>query len=90
MSVYWLQMDFQEAIKELQNTLVVVSEIQRRQAEVQKIQAYEMDALREMFRQGDKRHEEWRARFEETMSEAGDKLNGLIGYLDGLRHDKPE
>jgi hypothetical protein len=82
--------DFQNVIKELQkefnDTLVVVSEIQRRQAEVQKLQAFEMDALRDRIKQ----HEEWPAHFEETMSEAGDKLNGLIGYLDGLRRDKPE
>jgi hypothetical protein len=83
-------MDFQKVIKELQDTLVVVSEIQRRQAEVQKLQAYEMDALREMFREGMKRHEEWRAHFEQSMNEAGNKLNGLVGYLDGLRRDKPE
>jgi hypothetical protein len=83
-------MDFQNAIKELQNTLVVVSEIQRRQAEVQKLQAHEMDALREMFREGMKGHEERMAHFEQSMSEAGDKLNGLIGYLDGLKRDKPE
>jgi len=83
-------MDFQNVIKELQNTLVVVSEIQRRQAEVQKLQAYDMDALREMFRDGMKAHEERMAHFEQSMNEAGDKLNGLIGYLDGLRRDKPE
>jgi hypothetical protein len=79
-------MDFQKVIRELQDTLVVVSEIQRRQAEVQKIQALELDAMREGYR----RHEEWQAQFEQNMHEMGDKLNGLIGYLDGLRRDKPE
>jgi hypothetical protein len=85
-SVYWLKMDFQDAIKELQNTLVVVSEIQRRQAEVQKLQAYELDAMREAYRL----HEKRMAHFEQSMNEAGDKLNGLIGYLDGLKRDQPE
>jgi ABC-type phosphate transport system auxiliary subunit len=79
-------MDFQNAIKELQDTLVVVSEIQRRQAEVQKLQAQELDAMREAYRL----HEKRMAHFDENMHEAGDKLNGLIGYLDGLRRDKPE
>jgi hypothetical protein len=79
-------MDFQGAIKELQDTLVVVSEIQRRQAEVQKLQAIELDAMREAYRLHEKRMEH----FEQNMHEAGDKLNRLIGYLDGLKRDKPE
>jgi cell division protein ZapA (FtsZ GTPase activity inhibitor) len=79
-------MDFQNVIKELQDTLVVVSEIQRRQAEVQKLQALESDAMRERIQ----RHEEWLAHMQQTLEEAGDKLNGLIGYLGDLRRDKSE
>jgi hypothetical protein len=86
-------MDFQGAIKELQDTLVVVSEIQRRQAEVQKLQAYELDAMREWrqtMRDEMSAHSKRMAHIDQTLHEAGDKLNGLIGYLDGLKRDKPE
>jgi hypothetical protein len=79
-------MNFEDAIKDLQNTLVVVAEIQRRQAEVQKLQALELDAMREAYRL----HEKRMAHFEQNMNEAGDKLNGLIGYMDNLHHNKPE
>jgi hypothetical protein len=86
-------MDFEKVIRELQDTLVVVSEIQRRQAEVQKLQAHELDALREWrdrMREDMAAHSKRMAHIEQSLEEAGDKLNGLIGYLDNLRRDKPE
>jgi hypothetical protein len=78
-------MDFEGAIKQLQETLIVVSAIQERQAKVQRIQAEDLDALRTMLIDGQRLHEQRMARFDETMIEIEDKLNGLIGYLDDSR-----
>ncbi len=61
----------EQAVADLKDTLAVVSEIQRRQAEVQKMQAQELDATRPQM-----------AHIRQNLDEAGDKLNGLIGWLD--------
>jgi hypothetical protein len=66
-------MNFEQAMKDVQDTLVVMVEIQRRQSEVQKMQAENM-AL----------HEKRMAHIDMTLSEIGDKLNGLIGFMDGF------
>lgn len=73
-------MNYQEAVKSLQHTLVVMAEIQNRQSEIQKAQAADLDAFRQRIFQ----HEKWSARMEEVLSEMSDKLNGLIGYVDRL------
>ena len=65
---------FEKAIKELQDTVIVMAEIQRRQAEVQKTQAEELELSRKRM-----------AHVEMTLVEITDKLNGLIGYIDGQR-----
>jgi hypothetical protein len=65
-------MNFEQEINQLKDTLVVMAEIQRRQAEVQKMQAEGM-AL----------HEKRMNHIELVLSEATDKLNGLIGFMDG-------
>ena len=65
-------MNFEQEFNQLKDTLVVMAEIQRRQAEVQKMQAEGM-AL----------HEKRMNHIELTLSEVGDKLNGLIGFMDG-------
>ena len=65
-------MNFEEEINQLKDTLAVVVEIQRRQAEIQKMQAEGMTL-----------HEERMNHIELTISEIGDKLNGLVGFMDG-------
>ena len=65
-------MDFQKEIGQLQDTLVVMAEIQRRQAEVQKMQA-EYTAV----------HEARMQHIDMRLEEITDKLNGLIGFMDG-------
>jgi len=64
-------MTWEQAVAELKDTLVVVTEIQRRQAQVQKLQAEEVDAVREQI-----------AHIRQNLDKATDKLNGLIGWLD--------
>jgi len=65
-------MDFEHEINQLKDTLIVMAEIQRRQAEVQKMQA-----------EGFALHEQRMNHIELNLSEISDKLNGLIGFMDG-------
>ena len=63
-------MTWEEAGAEVKDTLVV-AEIQRRQAEVQRVQAQEVDAARRQM-----------AHIRQNLDGAADKLNGVIGWLD--------
>jgi len=65
-------MNFEQEINQLKDTLIVMAEIQRRQAEVQKMQA-----------EGLALHEQRMNHIELNLSEISDKLNGLIGFMKG-------
>ena len=65
-------MDFEQETSRVKDTLVLMAEIQRRQAEVQKMQA-----------EGFALHEQRMSHIELNLSEISDKLNGLIGFMDG-------
>jgi hypothetical protein len=74
-------MNYEEAIKELQDNLIVIAEIERRQSEMLREHA-------EMLHEHNKHLAElleFRRRTDQNLAEITDKLNGLIGYLDGLR-----
>ena len=71
-------MDFEAEIKGLKDTLLVVAEIQRREGDVQRTQA---ERLAE--------HEKWMGRVERNLAEATDKLNALIGVVDGVIQKRP-
>lgn len=62
----------QGAIKELQETMVVMAHIEKRQSE-------HIRDLLEFRIQSEK----FRARTEQNLAEITDKLNGLIGYVAG-------
>jgi hypothetical protein len=70
-------MDFEQAIKDLQDTRVVIGEIERRQSALLKEHAEHLDELLES-----------RRRTDQNLAEITDKLNGLIGFMDGL-HPPP-
>jgi len=74
-------MNYREAIKELQDAVIVMAEMERRQSAMLREHA-------EMLHNHDKHLaeiSEYRRRTEQNLSEITDKLNGLIGYVDGLR-----
>lgn len=73
-------MNFQQAIAQVQDTLIVMAEIQRRQAEVQKTQAEFIGELQDNMKQ----HEARMQHIELNLSEISDKLNGLIGFMDNF------
>jgi hypothetical protein len=64
--------DFEHEIRQLQDTAIVMADIQRRQAAVQKMQA-----------EGMQLHEERMAHVDMRLAEITDKLDGLIGFMGG-------
>lgn len=85
-------MNFEQAIRQTQVTLIVMAEIQRRQAEIQQTRAEEI-ALQAEFvlrlQEGMDLHEKRMRHIDLTLAEVGDKLNGLIGFGGGF-FPKPE
>ena len=80
-------MDMEGAIKQLQETAIVVAGLQARQAEVLKGHGEWL----EQHQRAMAKHEEWLARHDVVMAEIDDKLNGLIAVVDDLvRHRKGE
>jgi hypothetical protein len=75
----------QAAIKELQDTMVVMAHIEKRQSE-------HISELVEFRIQSEKlqlQSEKFRIRTEENLAEIADKLNGLIGYVAGQKPEGP-
>jgi hypothetical protein len=72
-------MDFEQEISRLQDTLVVMAEIQRRQADVQRVPAERIIATEE----GMKLHEQRMNHVDMRLAEITDKLDGLIGFMNG-------
>ena len=75
----------QSAIKELQDTMVVM-------AHIEKMQSEHISDLVEFRIQSEKlqlQSEKFRARTDETLTEIADKLNGLIGYVAGQKPEAP-
>ena len=78
-------MDLQRAIKELQDNLLVITEIERRQSALLRehsnlIVANEVHIARLQAESAEFRH-----RTEQNLAEITDKLNGLIGYAAGMQ-----
>lgn len=68
--------DMEGAIKELQDAMVVIAHIEKRQSEILKTHAEELVAHVEYIRRLEKR-------IDLNLSEITDKLNGLIGFVGG-------
>jgi len=62
----------QAAIQELQDAMVVMAHIEKRQSEWIRIADGQLAEIAE-----------YRRRTEQNLAEITDKLNGLIGYIDG-------
>jgi hypothetical protein len=74
-------MNYEQAIKDLQDNLIVITEIERRQSAILREHA---EMLHEHNLHFAELHE-FRRRTDQNMAEITDKLNGLIGYVDGFR-----
>lgn len=72
-------MNFEHEIRQLQDTAIVMAEIQRRQAEGQKLQAEYVVSMQESLRV----HQQRMDHVDMRLSEITDKLDGLIGFMGG-------
>jgi hypothetical protein len=66
----------QAAIRELQDAMVVMAHIEKRQSEILKVHTEHLAEI-----------DEYRRRTDQNLAEITDKLNGLIGYVAGQRPD---
>ncbi|MGA2214288.1 MAG: hypothetical protein ABSH31_13525 [Bryobacteraceae bacterium] len=76
----------QSAIKELQDTMIVM-------AHIEKIQSEHIQELVQFRIQSEKlqlQSEKFRIRTEENLAEIADRLNGLIGYVAGQKPEGPK
>jgi hypothetical protein len=82
----------QAAIKELQDAVVVMAHLEKRQTErlaqteeeVDQLNAFRLRTEKEILELR-KESERFRQRTDENLAEITDKLNGLIGYIEGQR-----
>jgi len=73
-------MNVQNAIKELQDNLLVMADLERRQSKLLLEHSELLTGHRELIAEGDV----FRRRTEQNLAEITDKLSGLIGYIDGM------
>jgi len=81
-------MDMQAAIKELQETAIVMSGIQARQAAALKDQAVWLEGHEKRMREHEERMQRIKRNLERidlNLAEATDKLNALINIIDDRR-----
>ena len=77
----------QAAIQELQDAMVVMAHIEKRQSEMLKSHNEYLAEFEEHRRRTDAEIDEYRRRTDQNLAEITDKLNGLIGYVEGQRPD---
>jgi len=77
--LHYIQVNFEHEIRQLQDTAIVMVDIQRRQAEVQKLQAENVIYIQESLRV----HHQRMDHIDMRLSEITDKLDGLIGFMGG-------
>lgn len=71
-------MNYEQAIKELEDNLVVIAEIERRQSAMLRERAKMLHDTLEFHRRTD-----------QNLAQITDKLNGLIGYVAGMPPPPP-
>jgi hypothetical protein len=74
--------NLEQAVKDLQDNLVVISEIERRQSELLKFHSERLVLI-------EAESAEYRRRTDQNLAEISDKLNGLIGYVSDQRPPSP-
>lgn len=74
--------NLEQAVKDLQDNLIVISEIERRQSELLKVHSERLVLI-------EAESAEYRRRTDQNLAEITDKLNGLIGYVSDQRPPSP-
>lgn len=79
-------MNLEQAVKDLQDNLIVIAEIERRQSTLLKEHSDRIVRIEENLERGTQLNaqiHEIQRRTDLKLEELTDKLNGLIGHLDG-------
>ena len=74
-------MDMQAVIRELQDTLTVMVEIERRQSSTLREHRERIEAMERETAEHYLRSAKYQERTDQNLAEITDKLNGLIGYV---------
>ncbi len=74
--------NLEQAVKDLQDNLIVISELERRQSELLKVHSQRLVLI-------ETESAEYRRRTDQNLAEITDKLNGLIGYVSDQRPPSP-
>ena len=79
----------EQIVKDLQDTLVVIGEIERRQSALLKEHSERIVNLETRSAQYREQTDQSLNRLTLKLEEIGDKLNGLIGYVAGMNPPRP-
>ena len=86
--LHWIQVNFEQEIRQLQDTKAVMADIQRQQAEVQQLQAKHLAQHEQRLHEQAESmrvHEQRMAHVDMRLAEITDKLDGLIGFMGGFK-----
>ena len=78
-------MNLEQAVKDLQDNLIVLTEIERRQSSLLREHSERVVYLEKLAVES----AEFRRRTDQNLAEITDKLNGLIGYVGGIKPPPP-
>ena len=70
--------NIEQAVKDIQDTLVVIAQIEKRQSAMLREHSEHVGELLE-----------FRRRTDQNLAEISDKLNGLTGYVAGIKPPRP-
>lgn len=76
--------NIEQAIKDLQDTLIVIAEIEKRQSAMLREHSERIVNIEQHVARLDAEGAEFRRRTDQNLAEITDKLNGLIGYVGGM------
>ena len=77
--------NLEQAVKDLQDNLIVLAEIERRQSALLREHSNLIVANEVHIARLNAESAEFRSRTDQNLAEITDKLNGLIGYMAGIK-----
>jgi len=82
--------NIERAIKALQDTLIVIAEIEKRQSAMLREHSERIVNIEQHVARLNAESAEFRRRTDQNLAEITDKLNGLIGYVGGMHPPPPK
>ena len=79
------ELSFEQTIKEVQDTMTVMLEIERQQSRLLREHSERLVKVEEEIAEHRRASAKYLQRTDQNLAEISDKLNGLIGYMDGQK-----